>query len=423
MRRALTAALLGLAIGASSGVPAIAQDTPTGLTTALASVPDTLEVRQQLVSWIDYDALIGSREGAAHPASIAALLASLDADDPAARLWMAALNGAASGSGRLQRYLFTGGAKWPQTVGFDFTDVRSELAFGAPPEDGIVLRGTFDPDRIAAALAARDFTQTDADPFSLWCRSDGCDKGVVLDLVNVDPSDPFGGELGRRQPLAVSPDTLLSSAAIGTVDGMLAATTNAGPSLADDGDYAALAGALAGEGTLIQATLVPGTALLFDPAATVGVGASPTQIRERLQQLAAHFDAIPSASLLGIGDAATASEQVVTLALAYPTLAEAQAATAVLPGRLDTMTSVRTQRAWKEELADRGVATVDAHAVERADGQGALALLTFRAPLAGPEQDPATGLLTSSSMLYRLFVQMIQARDTLWLVPSLPPLS
>ena len=193
MRRALTAALLALAVGAPSAVPAIAQDAPNGLTTALASVPDTLDVRQQLVSWIDYAALVESREGAAHPASTDALLALLDAKDPAARLWMAALNGAASGSGRLLRYLFTGGAEWPRMVGFDFMDVRSELAFGQPPGDGIVLQGEFDPERIGAALSARDFTSTDAGPFTLWCRLGWLRQGSGAGCRRPRPGRPLRG--------------------------------------------------------------------------------------------------------------------------------------------------------------------------------------------------------------------------------------
>lgn len=420
MRRAFTAALLALAVGSSSGVPVSAQDGPNGFTTALDSVPDTPDIRQQLVSWIDYDTLLGSREGAAHPASFAALLEQLDARDPAARLWVAALNGAASGSGRLLRYLLSGGAEWPRMVGFDFTDVRSELAFGQPPGDGIVLQGEFDPDRIGAALSTRDFASTDAGRFVLWCRSDGCDKGLEQDLAGRDPADPFGGDLGRRQPLAVSADTLLSSAAISTIDGMLAATGDAAPSLADDGSYAAVAEALDGEGALIQATLVPGTELLFDPILVFGQASSPDEIRDRLVELAADFEPIPPSSLLGIGDGATDTEQVVTLALAYPTLADAQVAADVLPRRLDTMTSLRTARPWKELLDERGVGPIDARAVERADGAGALALLTLRAPLAGPDGDPDTGSVAPSSMLYRLFVQMIESRDVAWLAPSLP---
>ena len=233
------------------------------------------------------------------PASIEALLALLDAKDPAARLWMAALNGASSGSGRLLRYLLNGGAEWPRMVGFDFMDVRSELAFGQPPGDGIVLQGDFDPDRIGAALSARDFTSTDAGPFTLWCRSDGCDKGLEQDLAGRDPADPFGGELGRRQPLAVSEDTLLSSAAIDTVDAMLATTLDVGPSLADDGSYAAVAEALAGDGTLIQATLVPGTQLLlFDPVVIIDERTHPRRDQETTgrarRRLRAHPTDLPA---------------------------------------------------------------------------------------------------------------------------------
>jgi hypothetical protein len=423
MRGALCAALLAMTIGASSAVPAIAQDAPNGLTTALGSVPDAPGIRQQLVSWIDYGALLGSREGAAEPVSMEALLAMLEADDPAVGLWVAALQGAASGSGRMLRYLFQGGAEWPRIVGFDFTDVRSELAFGQPPGDGIVLQGEFDPDRIGAALTARDFTSTEAGPFTLWCRSDGCDKGLEQDLARADPADPFGGELGRRQPLAVSESTMLSSAAIETVDAMLATTLDVRPSLADDDSYAAVAEALAGEGTLLQATLVPGTSLLFDMHRIIDERSTPEEIRRRLDELAADFEPIPPASLLGIGDAATDSEQVVTLALAYATLAEAQVAADVLPRRLETMVSQSSGRPWKEHLEERGVGAIDARAVESEDGRAALALLTVRAPIAGPDRDPDTGFFTVSSVLYRLFVQMIQQRDTGWLVPSLPTLS
>jgi hypothetical protein len=422
MRGALCAALLAMTIGATSALPAIAQDGPNGLTTALGSVPDAPDIRQGLVSWIDYGALLGSREGAAQPASMEALLAMLDAKDPAARLWVAALTGAASGSGRLLRYLFQGGAEWPRIVGFDFTDVRSELAFGQPPGDGIVLQGDFDPDRIDAALTARDFTSTEAGPFTLWCRSDGCDKGLEQDLAHADPADPFGGELGRRQPLAVSESTMLSSAAIETVDAMLATTLDVRPSLADDDSYAAVAEALAGEGSLLQATLVPGTRLLAGDPLGIVVGRTPEEVRKRLEELAADFEPIPPASLMGIGDAATDSEQVVTLALAYATLAEAQVAADVLPRRLETMTSLRTRAHWSEELEARGVDTIDARAVEREDGEGALALLTFRAPILGPGPEPPLGAKVSSQ-LYRLFAQMIQARDFGWLVPSLPTLS
>ena len=99
---------------------------------------------------------------------------------------------------------------------------------------------------------------------------------------------------------------------------------------------------------------------------------------------------------------------MVTLALAYPTLAEAKTAADVLPRRLDTMTSLRTGQPWRELLKERGVGTIDAHVIEREDGMGALALLSFRAPVAGPEGDPDTGVLTASSMLYRMFAQMVR---------------
>jgi hypothetical protein len=416
MRRALMATLVAVAIGAP---PVSAAEPGSELLSTLARVPDTGAVREQIVSWVDYRAVESARPGAARPASLAEARALLEADDPSGDLWLAALNGVRSGSGTLLRSLFVEGARWPDVVGFDFLDVDRELGFGAPPSDGLVLEGDFDPAAIGRAFGVRGFTSTDADGHALLCGPAGCD-GFRTDLANRELADPFGGHLGRRQPLAVSESELLSSADLATVEAMLDAGRGAAPSLGDDPAFAAVATGLAGEGSPIQATFVPGATLRFDVAGLMLEGDTPEEIRARLAELAATFEPIPATSLLGIGDAATGTEQVVTLALAYPTLEEARVAADVLPRRLETMTSLRTMRPWSEVLEDRGVTSVSGRAGPAATGEGAVATLTLRAPLAGSEPDPATGLMTSSSILYRLFVDMIASRDTAWLAPELP---
>lgn len=423
MRRLLPALSLALALVAGA-VPAWAgtpDDTDPTILSALGSVPDTSDVRQQIVSWVDYRAVEAARPGAAQPTSLAELQALMDADDPAGALWMAAFMGLQSGSGDLVRYLFASGHDWPRVVGFDFFDVDRELAFGAPPADGIVLEGRFDPAVIGATLGARQFTSTPAGEATLWCGPDGCDEGLMVDVAGRDVADPFGGDLGRKQPLAVSEAALSSSAAIETVQGMLDARADDIPSLADDPLWVATATALAGEGMPIQATFVPATELGWDPARFLGENLTEEELRARLAELAEGFEPIAPALLLGIGDGATESEQVVTLALAYATLEDAELAADVLPRRLETMDSVRTGQPLRELLADRGVTSVEGRA-EPIEAGGALTILTLRAPLAGDEPEPGSDRFEASSMLYRLFIQMIFSRDVDWLTPTLPTL-
>jgi hypothetical protein len=423
---------LALLVGGLSATPAIgASPEPsdaTGSTGAtahllvdLGHVPDSPAARGDLVSWLDHRAAETARPGAAQPATLAELQAGLDADDPGAERWLAAFMGVSSGSPELMTGLLGIGAEWPRVVGFDPMAIDRQVAYGSPPATGLVLAGDFDPAAIGAALSARGFVSepTDGDAI-LWCSPDGCDAGMEMDLAGREPADPFGGRLGRRQPLAVSDSVLVSSADLATVEASLEAASGSTPSLADDPAWASAAGALAGEGaTLIQATFVPGSLLLVDPAALLLDDPSLADLRAWVEaQRGAGFRAMTPAALLAIGDAATATEQVVTLALAYPTLAEAQAAAEVIPERLAQVPSLRVARPWSELLDERGVTSVEGAAIETPAG-GGVATITLHAPLAGDEPDD-TGRLVASSQLYRLFVQAVATRDTLFLAPDLP---
>jgi hypothetical protein len=400
------------AVGSDAGAVRLLED--------LGRVPDTALARGDLLGWLDHRAVEDARPGAAHPSTLAELQAGLDADDPAAQRWLAAFMGVASGSSELMSGFLGTGAEWPEVVGFDPMAIDRQLSFGTPPANGLALMGRFDPDAIGAALSGRGFVAQPADGGAvLWCAPAGCDTGMEMDLAGREVADPFGGRLGRKQPLAVTASALASSADLATVEGVLAASTDAVPSLADDPAWAAAAGALAGEGTtLIQATFVPGDLLLADPAALLLTDPSLADLRAWVEaQRAAGFRAMPPAALLAVGDAATRTEQVVTLALTYPTLADAQLAADVIPERFDQLRSLRVARPWTEILEERGVTSITGAATETASG--AVATVTLRAPLAG--DDPGDlGRLPASSELYRLFIQAIAARDTGFLAPDLP---
>ena len=166
MSRRLTASVtaLALSIAALVSPAAMAKDIPaaeTGsggaLLEALSRVPSTTAARAAPLSYLDQAALVAARPGAARPASLAEALTVVEADDPAARLWLAALMGASSGDMGLLRDLpqATG---WPEALGFDLLDVEQHLTFGTPPSDGSVLLGSFDPGAVTDAFATRDYT-------------------------------------------------------------------------------------------------------------------------------------------------------------------------------------------------------------------------------------------------------------------------
>lgn len=387
---------------------------------ALSRVPDVPDVRQQLVSYVDYRQVETTRPGAAQPSSYAELEALRASEDVATALWNAAYMGIASGSSDLLRWLFAGAGSWPTLLGFDFFDVDREIFFGSPPGDGLALLGRFDPDAVARAFAARDYTATEVRERTLLCGPGGCDSGLQLDLERRDPGNPFGGQLGRLEPLAVSTSDLLSSASGDTVRAMLAAADGTAPSLASDPAYRAAAEAVAAEVPVTQATLIPSALVGADVVGMLLVGGE--EAKARLEAIAATFEPIPPPELIAFSDAATSSEQIATIALVYRDAVDARRAADVVPERLETMESVRVLRPIRDLLDERGVGPVAGQVWTSADGSRSVAVITLRAPLPAAEPDPGTGTLMSSSLTYRMLVDMLTSRDTMWLAPELPEL-
>ena len=241
-----------------------------------------------------------------------------------------------------------------------------------------------------------------------------------VDLAKADRSLPFGGEIGRSEPMAVSGQEILSSADLATLEAMLAAADGEADSLAEDPAYRALA--LAGDPAtpLIQATLLPGGMLGLGPDIYRLLGGSPEAATELLAQLDETFEPMPAADAVAILDGATDSEQVVTIALAFADEADAAIAAEVLPRRLETLPVASYEVTLAESLADRGVTSVAGSVQPAGDGTSPVARIEVRAPLAGAEPDSATGAPLPSSDLYRLFIDLVQRRDLLWLVPVLP---
>src|SRR6188508_2325154 len=98
--------------GARAQEPVHDAGSGSALLAALARVPDSADARQDLISWLDQDAIIAARPGAAQPGSGAGLAALLDSAEPAAELLLAALQGASSGDPDVLQRLASS-VRWP----------------------------------------------------------------------------------------------------------------------------------------------------------------------------------------------------------------------------------------------------------------------------------------------------------------------
>ena len=201
---------------------------------------------------------------------------------------------------------------------------------------------------------------------------------------------------------------------------MLDAADGSAGSLADDPAYRAVAAAADPDATLIQATLLPGGMVGLDPPSTPDSSASPEAAGELVVALDEAFEEIPAADAIGILDGATATEQVVSIALAYMDEADAALAAEVLPRRLQALPSLSAGEPLADLLAERDVTSVSSRVVPGGHGVAPAAVIDLRAPLAGPGSTDESGLPAPSSRLYRLFVDLVFRRDLLWLAPVLP---
>ncbi|MCC6613738.1 MAG: hypothetical protein IT320_09690 [Anaerolineae bacterium] len=370
--------------------PLSAQDAAQPLLDMLALIPDTPSARESIVSYVDFRAVETARPGALQPESWAEWDAAYGAESSAYGLWFAALMGVSSGPPTLLTTLLQAGT-WPEMLGFDFFDVDRAIEYNQPPGMVQILNGDFDAEAITNAYEARDFSAEARGDLTLLCGSAGCDHGLELNPDQRDSANPFGGTLGRQEPLLIAPGYLVNSPAIEQIERHIALLAGETPALADDPGFRAAAEAAAREGLLIQAQLV-------DPALFGAEGEAT--------------EAIPPYDLLLVADAATADEQVVTIGLVYTTAEDAQTAADALPGRIEGYTSLATNQPLTDLLAARDAT----YAVEIYEADEAtLALVVLRAPLAGP--DEVDGSLVSSSLVYRLIIQMLYQRDLGWITP------
>lgn len=424
--RTVLVLLAALLLAACGGAPAAASNDFLDL---LAHVPDTPEIRESGVLYANQAALIASRQGAA--SDIAAITtgeqfnALADADDPAAALWLAAMQGLYAAP---QFYSFFPALvdDMPETTGFELFAIQRSIYAGSPPADLTILALDFDRDATAAALTAQGYGATDTGNRTYLCVPDQCDDQALVDPSRVNPGYPFGGRLGRRDAILLADGLLLASPS-NPVLRQASDTFARGPSLADDPDFSAVAQAVASQGTLLQAaTFAP-----IDRAALVegllGAGFSPERAEQLREQLGLDKpiseqldDVVPPYTLGAFADLIDGDQQLVLIALVYTSQTDAETAADRFVGLMNDYISLQFNRPLADLLADRD-ATIGEPRVFSAGASRYVALVPISAPRPLDQPDDDTGQYISSSMLFRLFYTAYLQRDTLYLAPVLIP--
>jgi hypothetical protein len=406
MRKLLLLIILLLMIGI---MPTAAQEDEAPLLRMLARIPNSALAREEL-SYIDYQALIGTREGATAVGSWEEFNTLMDSREDGAGLLIAALNGAKGGPQFLQYIMSADDVSG--VLGFDFFEVERAVSFGQPPATVVMVEGDFDEAAVIAAHEARDYTQSEAGDLTLLCSAAGCDQGMMTNLQDRNPSNLFGGELGRSQPVLVGDNWIASSPSDVSLDEVANAADN---SLAEQPDYRAAAEALTANGTLRQSWFIQPTSITSVTDMLIGARMTQEQIDALKERFEEDFVPMPAYSLAVLADVVTEDEQQAIIALVFYNEADAEAAAVLFPERLTNSLSLRVNAPFGEVLEDRGVTSVDTEVVTSSNRS--VVLVKLHAPL--PPSTRVDDRFVASSLPYGVLVDAYFARDLAWLAPTL----
>ncbi|MBK8022252.1 MAG: hypothetical protein IPK19_12680 [Chloroflexi bacterium] len=376
------------------------------LAAALQFVPDDGAARSWL-TFADYRAAEAAR-GLTTPDDFAAFMA----DDEMTSSWIAAMP-----STGMQMNYFMQFDDMPDVLGIDFFDINQSLGLGLPPDEGLILRGSFDLAAIRAAHLARDFVEEDVNGIPRWCSPDGCDTGMNVDFANRQPADVFGGDLGRRFPRALANDVLVGSGSDVTLNAALNAGAD-GASYADNPLVVAALAALDGGHHLRAVQFARPDDFLALSLDGMSAVPSEEEVREYQDGLRGGIDNLPVYNLVAFADAADADSEMVLIALVYRNEEVAQIAAGVLDARLQRARSAFRDATWADLIAERGGTVEPTQVIAVTEADRAVTLLVLRGPLPGDDPDE-NGRLRSSGLLFQLILDGFYRRDLGWLQPVL----
>lgn len=414
MRKLLILLVMALML---SVIPASAQDESENAFIELLSKIPFSEAAREWFTYIDYQALTSARPGVPEISSFAEFEELMDADTEESELFMSALMSIQSGPSFFATS-FMQGAETPAAVGFDLFQIARAAEYGNPPGNVTILEGDFDASAVIAAHESRDYTQTESGSLTLLCPADGCDSGAMQNLRERNVANPFGGNLGRSQPVLASDQWIVSSTSDTALVQVSEAVSAGLDTLADQPDYRAAAEAMSASGTVIQAYFInPAQLGGSDPAAIVGSRMTQEEIEAIRERLMENFVPMPPYTLIGLSHAVSGDQEYTIVALVYKDEASAEAAAAMFPERLENYTSLVTQQSFADILADRGVTTIEPSVYEASTGRFVMSL-TFSNPLPGTEIPEGSPGMRSLGMVYAAFTRAYVSRDLGWLATA-----
>jgi hypothetical protein len=353
----------------------------------------------QMFSYADYHASLASR-GLSVPENAARLLECDLKNEPAVR----ALG---YGAYNLLQYVWSEGANYPETIGFDFFQVAQAVEISTIPLASQILIGDFDPGLIEEAYTRRSYTVERQDEQGmLLCPFGDCSEGMASDPAKYrNLANPFGGMVGRNELLFVGDGVLLNSATIPEIEAMIDAYASGGPSLADDPAYQALANVLAGYPYV-------NVVLAYSPLA---VGHLNAAALARNPELAAGLEAHPISQYAAMAFASTSDGETETglALLVYANADAAQEAAAAIDNRLAVLTSAETQQTYRELLGEVGTLEPTTVVTDEATG---LSVVVVSVTKPQPSNEAVDGEIAWSHRILVRFVRMVHDRDVHWLV-------
>ena len=371
-------AFLAACLLAVSSAPALTQEATLEpgseqppLLEMLALVPDVPEALAStaydpFLSYVDYRAVEDARSGVPTFESWADYAEAREARDVDIRLW--SVNGVRIRTGPDFFRFLDDSAETAEVVGFDLFDIDRALTFGKPPARGVILQGEFDAPAIEEAYSARGYTAGQNNGVVLLQRDDG-ESGAAIDVSGINLANPFGGQIGRREPLAATREYLLSTSNDALFDDMVSSYVGYAQSLYTRPELVAAAEAVSiGHGDLLQA-------LFYDPE-TVGAPSPDTR------NITTRYGPLPAYSVAVVADLQDGPDQIALVALVYENEDKARAAAAELTDRLGDFPNL-TARMREPAIAQEPNATLEAPNVYFSPGTGlyvALASVRYLTP-------------------------------------------
>lgn len=412
------ALLLVALLCAACGARQTEQTSTRPLLDRLAGIPqDPINQADAFMYFVDYSAL-ESAYNVTRPADAEAFGNAREGDE-SSKVWWVILRGISWGLQEPWLVLET----MPKMVGFSALEVDHAIQFGTQPSQGLILAGSFDADKIRTAYQTNlGLAENDLDGETVWCWDEDCADGAQLDLKYRMRENPFGGNLGQRQPMIIGNDKLMAATDLELVQAQLSAAAGKLPNLAEDPAWLAAVKAVSKDAEVLQAMIANPTVtqrmadkLPIDYLLSEG---GPATSQDTLLE---SFQEIPPFELLILADAVTADEQIARLGVVYKDANSAELAAPILLDRLASLRPISRSGAiaFSEMLAERHV-TNPRYYVQQEAGRAVL-VLEFATPKATPEEIIPMldlnyqGAATPPGLIYRLFIDLFNSEDTSWL--------